>query len=34
MIAAGGAARAVRADDPTLDPVLGDSDYEPWTGIG
>lgn len=23
-----------RADDPTLDPVLGDSDDEPWTGPG
>jgi hypothetical protein len=23
-----------RADDPTLDPVLGDSDDEPWTGTG
>jgi len=21
-----------RADDPTLDPILGDSDDEPWTG--
>jgi hypothetical protein len=23
-----------RASDPTLDPVLGDSDDEPWTGTG
>jgi hypothetical protein len=23
-----------RSDDPTLDPVLGDSDDEPWTGTG
>ena len=23
-----------RAEDPTLDPILGDSDDEPWTGSG